>query len=126
MPAAFSSDECAWVDVYAVRTQSTPVALVRNAVARSRAASNAHNEALEAVSWITPPPCPLDLNRSGRASMSTSQSSTCVSSSVQAGRVAASVPCTAKPDEARSASIGGGGAVAGEDAEKFGGCQCVT
>src|SRR5205814_1301994 len=80
---------------------STPVSLVRKAVARSRAASSAHNEALEAVSWITPPPCPLDLNRSGRASMSTSQSSTCVSSSVQAGLVAQSIPCTPNPDETR-------------------------
>src|SRR2546429_5941821 len=36
------------------RSRSTPVSLVRKAVARSRAASSAHNEALEAVSWITP------------------------------------------------------------------------
>jgi len=126
MPAAFSSDECAWVEVYAVRTQSTPVALVRNAVARSRAASSAHNEALEAVSWITPPPCPLDLNRSGSPSMSTSQSSTCVSSSVQAGLVAHSIPCTPNPEETRSPSIAGGDAFPGKYAKKLGDCQCVT
>ena len=36
----------------------TPSALVAKPVARSRAARSAHREALEAVSWMTPPPCP--------------------------------------------------------------------
>ena len=58
--------------------------------------------------------------------MSTSQSSTCVSSSVQAGLVAHSIPCTPNPEETRSPSIAGGDAFPGKYAKKLGDCQCVT
>ena len=81
---------------------------------RSRAASNAQSAALEAVSWITPPPVPPDLNRDGSPSMSTSQSSTWVSSSVQAGLVAHNMPCTPRPAESSSPRMEGPLALAGK------------
>src|SRR6185436_16735145 len=97
MPAiltAFSTDECAWGDVYATSRPSQPASFVWNWVARSRAANIAHNTALDALSWITPPPVPPDLNAAGRDSISATQSSTWVSSSVHAGLVAQSIPWT--------------------------------
>ena len=49
-------EECACDDVYATSFPSQPRLLLAKFVARSRAASKAQSEALEAVSWITPPP----------------------------------------------------------------------
>ena len=69
---------------------------------------------LDALSWMTPPPAVLDRNRSGSPSRSTSQSSTWVSSSVQAGLVAQSMPCTPRPEESRSPRIDGPEALAGK------------
>ena len=89
------------------------VALAKS-VARSRAATSAQRTALEAVSWITPPPLPVERNMSGRSSISASQSRTCVSSSVHAGLVCQSIPCTPNPDEMRSPSIAGPEALAGK------------
>src|SRR5207302_4398535 len=82
----------------------------------------AHNVALDAESWITP----LPRKTSGRPSSSTSQSSTCVSSSVHAGDVAHSIPCTPRPDDTRSPRIDGPDVFAGKYPKKFGDCQCVT
>ena len=61
----------------------------------------------DAESWITPPPAPSERNRSGRPSSSTIQSSTWVSSSVQAGDVDHSIPCTPRPGRHESASTDG-------------------
>ena len=57
--------------------------------------------------------------------MSTSQSSTCVSSSVQAGLVAQSMPCTPSPAESSSPRMAGPEALAGKKAKKLGDCQWV-
>ena len=62
-------EECACEDVYATSFPSQPRLLLAKLVARSRAASNAQSEALEAVSWITPPPLPLERNFRGRSSI---------------------------------------------------------
>src|SRR3984885_5652857 len=118
-------EECACDDVYATSFPSQPRLLLAKLVARSRAASKAHREALEAVSWITPPPLLVERNFRGRSSISTSQSRTCVSNSVQAGLVAQSIPCTPSPDESKSPRIAGPDALAGKKAKKFGDCQCV-
>ena len=56
---------------------------------------------------MTPPPADDERNRSGSPSMSTSQSSTWVSSSVQAGLVAHSMPCTPRPDDNKSPRMEG-------------------
>jgi hypothetical protein len=66
------------------------------------------------VSWRTPPPSVSDLKWAGRPSMSTSQSRTWVSSSVQAGLVAHSIPWTPSPDDSRSPRIAGPEALAGK------------
>ena len=95
-------------------------------MARSRAASNAQSVALEAVSWITPPPGDDDRNLSGRPSMPTSQSIRWVSSSVQAGLVTHIIPCTPSPAESSSPRIAGPEVLAGKNAKKFGDCQWVT
>ena len=50
----------------------------------------------------------------GRPSMPTSQSITCVSSSVQAGLVDHSIPCTPRPEERRSPRIPGPDALQGK------------
>ena len=123
---SFSTEECACDDVYATNFPSQPRLLLTKSVARSRAASKAHRDALEAVSWITPPPLPLERNFRGRSSISTSQSSTWVSSSVQAGLVAQSIPCTPRPEESKSPRMAGPEALAGKNAKKFGDCQWVT
>ncbi|MEZ4769538.1 MAG: hypothetical protein R2844_14050 [Caldilineales bacterium] len=99
--------------------------MLRYWVARSRPASNAASVAEDAVSWMTPPPVDVDLNACGSPSMSTSQSRTCVSSSVQAGLVAHSMPCTPSPDDSMSASMAGKEALAGKKAKKLGDCQWV-
>src|SRR5580700_10423719 len=118
-------EECACEDVYATSFPLQPRLLLAKFVARPRAASNAHSEALDAVSWITPPPLPVERNFCGRSSISTSQSRTCVSNSVQAGLVAQSIPCTPSPEESKSPRIAGPDALAGKKAKKFGDCQCV-
>src|SRR3990170_3875836 len=87
---------------------AAPLRLLRPPLARSRAASRAQSEALDAVSGITPPPAEVDLNRGGRASISTSQSITRVSSSVQAGLVTHIIPCTPRPAASSSPSTEGG------------------
>ena len=68
----------------------------------------------EALSSITPPPAPSDRNRSGRPSSSTIQSRTWVSSSVQAGLVAQSIPCTPSPAESSSPRTDGPELLAGK------------
>ena len=81
MRTAFSTELCAWrgrVARAAGRTGPSPAA-------RHRAASRAHSVAPDADSSMTPPPSPLERNRSGSPSSSAIQSSTCVSSSVHAG-----------------------------------------
>ena len=55
-----------------------------------------------------PPPVEVDLNFVGRSRMSTSQSRTCISSSVQAGLVCQSIPCTFSPAASISPRIAGG------------------
>src|SRR5689334_18680710 len=74
---------------------------------------------------MTPPPVLEERNFSGRASIETSQSRTWVSSSVQAGLVDHSIPCTPKPDESRSPRMPGPDPFAGKYPKKFGDCQCV-
>src|SRR5271163_4301539 len=75
---------------------------------------------------MTPPPEFDDRNFSGNPSIDTSQSRTCVSSSVHAGLVDQSMPCTPNPEERRSPRIPGPDALQGKYAKKFGDCQCVT
>src|ERR1700730_6586556 len=75
---------------------------------------------------MTPPPVLEDRNLSGRPSMDTSQSSTCVSSSVQAGLVDHNMPCTPRPEDNKSPRIPGPEALHGKYAKKLGDCQCVT
>src|SRR5437660_7877512 len=58
--------------------------------------------------------------------METSQSITCVSSSVQAGLVDHSIPCTPRPEERRSPRMPGPDALQGKYAKKLGDCQWVT
>ena len=82
--------------------------------------------ALDAESWITPPPPRVDRNSSGRPRAGTSQSSTRVSTSVQAGLVAQSIPWTPRPVETRSPSTDGSEAFDGKKAKKSGDCQWVT
>src|SRR5271170_6352937 len=118
-------EECACDDVYATNFPSQPRWLLTKLVARSLAASKAQSEALEAVSWITPPPPAVERNFRGRSSISTSQSRTWVSSSVHAGLVAQSIPCTPNPEESKSPRIAGPEALAGKKAKKLGDCQCV-
>src|SRR6266496_3751457 len=74
---------------------------------------------------MTPPPALDERNFSGRPSMEASQSITCVSSSVQAGLVDHSMPCTPSPEERRSPRIPGPDALHGKYAKKLGDCQCV-
>ena len=83
-------------------------------MARSRAARMAHSVALDALSWMTPPPAPVLRKRSGSPSSSTIQSSTTCSTSVHAGLVAQSMPCTPRPAEASSPRIDGYVTLAGK------------
>src|SRR5579859_19512 len=75
---------------------------------------------------MTPPPAFDDRNFSGRPIIATSQSITCVSSSVHAGLVDHNIPWTPRPEETRSPRIPGPEALHGKYAKKFGDCQCVT
>src|ERR1700756_3566725 len=75
---------------------------------------------------MTPPPELDDRNFCGSPSIDTSQSITWVSSSVHAGLVDHSIPCTPRPEESRSPKIPGPEALHGKYAKKFGDCQCVT
>src|SRR5580700_948839 len=75
---------------------------------------------------MTPPPVFDERNFFGKPSMGTSQSSTCVSSSVQAGLVDQSMPCTPSPEEIRSPRIPGPEPLLGKYAKKLGDCQFVT
>src|SRR3989304_744952 len=100
---------------------AAPLRLLSPPLARSRAASRAQSEALDAVSWMTPPPAEVDLNRGGRASISTSQSITWVSSSVQAGLGAHIIPPTPRPAARSSPRTDGGGRLPGGWGEKGGG-----
>ena len=72
-----------------------------------------------------PPPAPVDLNFSGKPSIPAIQSSTCVSSSVQAGLVAQSMPCTPSPALSSSPRMDGPELLDGKNAKKFGDCQWV-
>src|ERR1039458_2750414 len=69
---------------------------------------------------MTPPPVCDARNFSGRPSIPTSQSITCVSSSVHAGLVDHSIPCTPRPEESRSPRIPGPDALHGKYAKKLG------
>jgi len=120
--APFLTDEWASAEAY---TQS-PLSGTPVLTARSRAASSAHRVADEALSWITPPPGPLERNRSGRPRSSTSQSRMTVSISVQAGLVAHSIPFTPRPAATSSPRIAGGEAFAGKNPKKPGACQCIV
>ena len=64
--------------------------------------------------YRTPPPAPEERNFSGRPSIVAIQSSTCVSSSVQAGLVAQSMPCTPSPAESSSPRMEGPELLAGK------------
>src|SRR5579863_3242534 len=75
---------------------------------------------------MTPPPVFDERNFSGNPSIPTSQSITCVSSSVHAGEVDHSIPCTPSPDESRSPRMPGPEALQGKYPKKFGDCQWVT
>src|SRR5437763_15747804 len=86
----------------------------------------AQSAALEAVSWITPPPVLDDRNFSGNPSIVTNQSMTCVSNSVHAGLVDHNMPCTPSPEDSRSPRIPGPEALQGKYPNQFGDCQCVT
>jgi hypothetical protein len=68
----------------------------------------------DAESWMTPPPAPVERNRCGRSSRWASQSIITVSSSVQAGLVAQSMPCTPSPELTRSPSTLGPEVLAGK------------
>ena len=93
---------------------STPDARQAPPPARCSAASVATSVAEEAESWMTPPPGPLDRNAAGRSSSSASQSSMTVSTSVQAGPVAQSMPCVPRPAPTRSPSTLGPQVFAGK------------
>src|SRR5262249_60696900 len=69
---------------------------------------------------MTPPPVLVDRNFSGSPSMATSQSRTCVSSSVQAGLVDQSMPCTARPEGRKSPRSSRPEGLVGEKKEKKG------
>ena len=79
--------------------------------------------AVEAPAWSTPPPAPVVFHDWGTSSRSTSQSSTWDSSSVDAGEVAHSIPCTPIPAAANSPSTAGGEVWAGKKANQPGCCQ---
>ena len=70
--------------------------------------------AVDAVSWMTPPPGPSDRNCSGRPSACASQSTTTCSTSVTAGLVAQIIPCAPIPLERRSPRIAAGEELAGK------------
>ena len=91
-----------------------PTPAPANPVARSRAATTAQSVALLAVSWITPPPGPELTKCPGRPSMPHIQSITCVSSSVHAGDVLHSMPCTPRPADSSSPRMLGPDAFAGK------------
>jgi hypothetical protein len=90
--------------------------VIRNSsfVIWSRAAIIAVNTAVLAVSWMTPPPGPVERNCSGRLSIPTSQSRTCVSNSVAAGLVCHNMPCTPNPADSSSPRMDGKEALAGK------------
>src|SRR5690606_7836411 len=96
-------------EVYTRRRSNGP-----SPAARQRAATRAHRVALDAESWMTPPPAAVERNRSGRPRSSAIQSRTWVSSSVTAGEVDQSIPCTPSVDEIRSASTDGPDAPVGK------------
>ncbi len=80
-----------------------------------------------AVPWMTlPPVAEVERKSSGRPVSSASQSSTRVSSSVAAGLVDQSMPCTPRPADSSSPSTAGPEAFAGKYAKKDGDCQCVS
>ena len=74
---------------------------------------------------MTPPPVPVERNRAGRPNSSANQSMTRVSTSVAAGLVAQSMPCTPSPDESRSPRMAGPDTFAGKYAKNDGCCQWV-
>ena len=91
-----------------------PAARQRPPLARCSAARVATRVAEDAESWITPPPVPVERNRCGRSMSWASQSISTVSSSVQAGLVAHSMPCTPSPELTRSPSTLGPDVLAGK------------
>ena len=97
--------ECACDVAYATSRDVSPSALTRPPVARQRADRIATSVASLAEPWITPPPSPLDRNRSGSASSSCIQSSISVSTSVHAGDVIQLMPWIPSPDAANSPRI---------------------
>ena len=70
--------------------------------------------AVDAVSWMTPPPAPSLRKSSGRPSASANQSRTTCSTSVTAGLVAQIIPWAPMPLESRSPRIAAGEELAGK------------
>ena len=70
--------------------------------------------AVDAVSWMTPPPGPSLRKAAGRSSASANQSRTTCSTSVTAGLVAQIIPCAPMPLESRSPRIAAGEELAGK------------
>ncbi len=107
---AFSPAECVSGERYTAYRSRTPSVRTAPPETRCSAATRAQSTELDAVSWMTPDP----RNRSGSPSSLASQSITTVSTSVTAGEVAHSIPCTASPDDSRSPSTAGPDALAGK------------
>src|SRR6185312_3225478 len=74
---------------------------------------------------MTPPPVLEERNFSGSPIIPTSQSKTWVSSSVHAGLVAQSMPCTPSPADNNSPRMDGPETADEKYAKKLGDCQCV-
>jgi hypothetical protein len=70
--------------------------------------------AVEDASVIMPPPPPVVVNDAGSPSASASWSVTCCSSSVHAGEVDHSMPCTPIPPESTSPSTDASDALHGK------------
>jgi hypothetical protein len=112
---ALSSEEWACVEPYTVnRPVGTPSTRAAPSVARCRAARRAVKVAVEAVSWMTPPPAPSRAKASGRPRATRSWSRTTCSSSVTAGLVAQIIPWAPMPLERRSPRTPAGEEFAGK------------
>ena len=123
MRAPFSTEE--WVCSDRKRVSRGAPSFPYRDRAFSRAARMAQRAALEALSWMTPPPGPVERNFPGRPQSPAIQSMTRVSSSVQAGEVAQDMPWTPSPAESISPSTEGPEMLLGKKAKKLGDCQWV-
>ena len=107
--APFSTDEWVWSDAY-----TTSLSSGARCLAISRAVTMATCAESDALIWMTPPPGPVVFHPWGRSSRSTIQSTTTVSSSVAAGDVDQSMPCTPRPAATISPSSEGPELLAGK------------